>query len=395
LSGRDHAEQNGIRVLVAETEVGTDLGMISTRIYRVLAGDAASSGSAVPMELFAPLGADQSAGRRLLVLVLMVTLGLVAVVVLFANITARRIARPLRAMIEDVLSISRGKLDRRIRTENSFGEVAMLGWAVERMVDDLVEGQETQQALEKRKREIETLRGIRRNLRPMEIDPPVGFSFETLLVDARGGGTGDFADALSDGDGRPTLVVGGTGERGMSGAMLMAMTRAYLRVAILDGHSPSGSCERANLALNRDLARGLFASAMVARLEPSNSEVELVSAGHSAPAIRWDAQGQQLRKLQPNGIALGFDKGPVFRKSMETLKLTLAPGDALFLFSPAAFEEPTKEGKPLGEAGVFALAKYALQHGLSAMEEKLHEQVGGSPAGDLAFALCRATPAQS
>ncbi|MBO46762.1 MAG: hypothetical protein CMJ96_07685 [Planctomycetes bacterium] len=390
LSGKQYSAGSGVQVLVGRGEVLIGEESVESKVFRVRKASEEEGVVGQTLDLFAPSKDSANPEQRFVVLVLLVTAGLVGVVILFASITARRVAFPLKTLTEDVLTISRGRLNHRIRTEDAVGEVAMLGWAVDRMVDDLVEGQETQRSLEKRQQEVETLREIRRNLRPMEIDPPKGFKVETLLVESDDAGTGDFADALSDGEGRPTLVVGATATRGMPGALLMAMTRAYLRVAILDGLSPTESADRTNLALNRDLSRGLYASAMIARLNPSDGSIELVSSGHKSPAIRWDAEAGIFRKLQPNGIALGFDRGPIFRRSMETLNLQLKIGDALFLFSPSAFEETNPKGKPLGENGVYALGKIAVEHGMSTMEEKLETFLGGQPHSDLAFAMCRA-----
>jgi len=390
LSGRQHQGPDNVRVQVAEAELSGAAGSRQVRVYRVI--ENSENSTREDLDLFAPMENDTTPGEKFLVQVLLVTAGLVVMVILLSTAVSKRIARPLRLITEDVLAISRGNFNRRIRTSGS-GEVEMLGWAVERMVDGLLDGQENQLALEKRQREADTLREIRRNLQPMKVAAPVGFSLATTTIESSGAGTGDFADALSDGDGRPTLLVGATAKRGMSGAMLMAMTRAYLRVGILEGQSPTEACDRANLALNRDLARGLYASAIISRLDPSSGEIELVSAGHKAPAIRWDAAAGQFRKLQPNGIALGFDKGPIFRKSLETLKLSLAAGDALFLYSPSVVDETNSAGnKKLGEAGLVSLAKLAIQDGLEAMEEKLRSYVGDSPKSDLAFALCKAEP---
>jgi serine phosphatase RsbU (regulator of sigma subunit) len=390
MAGKQYSAGSGIKVIVGSGDVAVGERKIPSKVFRVREASEEEGGLGRTLDLFAPAKGNSNPEQRFVVLVLLVTAGLVGVVILFASITARRVSLPLKTLTEDVLTISRGRLDHRIRTEDAVGEVAMLGWAVDRMLDDLVEGQETQRSLEKRQQEVETLREIRRNLRPMEIDPPKGFKVDTLLVESAGAGTGDFADALSDGEGRPTLVVGTTATRGMPGALLMAMTRAYLRVAILEGHSPAESADRTNLSLNRDLSRGLYASAMIARLEPSDGTVELVSSGHKSPAIRWDAEEGIFRKLQPNGIALGFDRGPIFRRSMETLSLQLKKGDALFLFSPSAFEETNPKAKPLGENGVYALGKIAVEEGMPAMEEKLKTFLGGQPRSDLAFAMCRA-----
>ncbi len=384
-AGRSYGGANGVRVRVGEFDVLVNGETKPSRVYRIFSNSEAGEDEA--LNLFAPVADDSLAGTRFLVLVLVVTGGLVGMVILFAALTARRVAFPLREMIEDVGAISRGRLDRRIRTGKAVGEAAMLGRSVERMVRDLVEGQETERILEERQREVRTLREIRRNLKPMPFEPPVGWEVEALTIESRGAGSGDFTDAVQDGDARPTLLVGSSAKRGLSGALLMAMTRAYLRVAILEGCSPFDACFQTNLALNRDLARGLYASAMVARLEPADGSVELVSAGHEAPAVRWEAATGKYLKLQPNGIALGFDRGPVFQRSLERMNITLHSGDALFLFCPGVAKEKNSAGRELGEAGVYALAKVAVEEGLEAVRARIESFVGGKPKADLAFAL--------
>jgi len=125
------------------------------------------------------------------------------------------------------------------------------------------------------------------------------------------------------------------------------------------------------------------------RLDPEDKNLALVSAGHKAPAVRWDAAHGQWRKIQPNGIALGFDSGPIFHESLEEVKIPLGTGDAVFLFSPGAFECANAKGRVLGEKGVYSLAKLAVEQDLEAMEKKLLGFLGGRPQSDLAFALLR------
>ncbi len=337
--------------------------------------------------LFAPVETNVSAKDELLILIVLVCGGLVIGTIIFGAIAARKVAEPLKSMVDDVMAISRGRLDRRVHAEGAVQEVAFLARAVDRMVRDLVVGQQNQEALDKRRRETESLRELRRNLQPLSSDAPFGFKVETLVVEAEGAGTGDFVDSLQDGNQHNTLAVGSTANRGMPGALLMAMTRAYMRGWILQGVSPAEACVGTNAALNRDLAKGLYASAVVLKLDHEAATCELVSAGHKAPAIKWDAAAGQLRKFQPNGIALGFDEGPIFRKSLETVAISLKPGDSIFLFSPGLFACKNPDGKQLGESGVYALAKVAVEMGLEEMEKKLRSFLRADPEGDLAFAL--------
>jgi serine phosphatase RsbU (regulator of sigma subunit) len=356
------------------------------RFYRV---PGATPGAEPQVTLFAPAEASADVSSRMLLLVALVTGSLVVAVVVVGAWTARRIARPLNEMVEDVLAISRGRLDRRIRGDDAVGEVAHLATAMDRMVNDLMQGRETERALAASRAEAENLRVLRRNLRPMRVTPPPGWEVETRLIETEAAGSGDFSDVLRDEAGRLTLVVGAPAAEGMPGALLMAMTRAYLRGALLAGTEPAAACDTANAALNRDLTRGLYCSAMVLRVDPADGAASLVSTGHQTPAIRWDAAAKQWKKLQPNGIALGFDEGPVFRKALETMNLVLQPGDAVVLASPAVLRAASPAGKELGEGGLAQLAKIGVESGLEAVEKKLRGFLGGGPESDLAFALIR------
>lgn len=344
--------------------------------------------------LYAPPDPAAGATDRILVLVVLVCAGMAAVVVLVGALTARRLASPLKDMVEDVLAISRGRLDRRIRGQNAAGEVAHLAVAVERMVDDLLAGQETEEALAASEEQAAGLQELRRNMQPMDFDRPTGWTVETRMLPAEGGG-GGFVDAMSDGDGRCTVLVGAASASGMGAALLMATTRAYLRSSLLGGAEPAVACDFTNTSLNRDLVRGLYASAMVARADPRNGAIELVSAGHQAAAIRFDAAAGQLRKLQPNGIALGFDRGPVFRNALETVQLTMEVGDGLFLFSPELYAAVSLKGQEVGESGAAQLAKIALEQDLDAVVRRLESFLGGPPEADLGFALLRRDAAVS
>lgn len=385
LAGLQSPSLHGLSVQAGDAEVGTLDGPVRTRIYTV---PPATPGGP-QLSAFAPTELGAKASTRLLLLVVLVTGSLVLATVVVGAWTARRVAAPLNDMVEDVLAISRGRLDRSIRGNQAVGEVAQLAVAVERMVADLREGQATERALVASQAEAEGLRTLRRNLRPMRLAPPPGWFVETLLIESQGASSGDFADALQDEAGRLTLVVGAPAAEGLPGALLMAMTRAYLRGAALSGADPAAACDAANAALNRDLSRGLYCAAMVLRVTPADGTAALVSTGHQTPAVRWDADAGHWLKLQPNGIALGFDEGPVFRKALETVQLEVKSGDAILLASPSVLRAASRSGKELGEGGLAALAKTALEEGMEAVERKLRAFVGDEPQADMAFALLR------
>ncbi len=373
----------GVRVQAGELTLPD--GQRRVRFYRVL-----EPGSNEPVAvLFAPEEAGTDVGRRMLVLIVLVSGSMVLATVLVGAWMARRVAAPLRDMVEDVLAISRGRLDHHVIADDAVGEVRHLAVAVDRMVEDLLESRETAEELAASRAEVEHLRELRRNLRPMEVVTPPGWEVESCLLEAEGAGGGDFVDTMTDEEGRLTVVVGSPAAEGMAGALLMAMTRAYLRGAVLTGADPALACDRANTALNRALSRGLYCSVMVLQVDPETGRAALVSAGHDAPAVRHDARAGVWKKVQPNGIALGFDEGPIFRNALETAVLELAPGDAVFLSSPSLARQRRPDGRELGEAGVATLARIALEEGLEAARDRLLAFLGGPPEDDLACTIVK------
>jgi serine phosphatase RsbU (regulator of sigma subunit) len=57
------------------------------------------------------------------------------------------------------------------------------------------------------------------------------------------------------------------------------------------------------------------------------------------------------------GIALGFDKGPVFDRTLKIVRLELAPGDRAVLYTPGITRITGADGSALGEARFAGLVK--------------------------------------
>ena len=392
-----HTSQSGLVVQVGKGKVDVD-GETVDKIIVMTAPANTGGQNSISEVFYAPLDSMATGATedeiRLIWLVVLVFGAFVLIVVIMALITAKRITRPLNEMVGDVLKISRGHVDTSISAENAVGEVAHLAIAIERMVDDLVESQEQAQALVDSLSETANLRDVQRRLRPMDIPVVNNWEVSTCVLEAEGPGTGDFVDAMRDDeDGFVTAWVGAPSISGLAGALIMTMTRSYLRVRSLSGMALAESIDAANFALHRDLAKGMYCTVMAARFNPQTGEGEIVSAGHQSPAVRFDAESGEIRTLQPNGIALGFDGGPIFRNSVETLQLQLKDGDAMFMYSPRATACENAAGKELGEKGVYALAKIAIDSGLEVMQAKLLQYLGDNAHPDLGFVLIRNTKA--
>ncbi|MGQ0613718.1 MAG: PP2C family protein-serine/threonine phosphatase [Planctomycetaceae bacterium] len=261
---------------------------------------------------------------------------------------ANRAATGIRALARDLEAIGRGRLDLRVST-SAGGEVGYAQRTAERMAKNLQLIQTTgsgdlDEAVTK---ELDMAGQIHASLRPQ--DPPrlPGYELETLFKAGRDIG-GDYFDYVELEGGRFAILLADCAEsmRGVPAAMVMAMTRAYLKTTIAGDSSPADWLKAANRRLSRDLKAGMAVTALICVLEPATGEVVAVSAGHR-PMVLW-RQGKTAT-INPNGIALGLDIGPVFEKTLEEKRLTLQKNDRLVLYTDGVLSAKNDGGEMYGE----------------------------------------------
>ena len=88
-------------------------------------------------------------------------------------------------------------------------------------------------------------------------------------------------------------------------------------------------------------------------VDPGEGIASVACAGHKIPLIRYTAADKKVRLIQPEGIALGFDKGPVFDRAMSVLQVPLDPGDRLVLVNTGAVTITNPKGAELGEKPLY------------------------------------------
>jgi sigma-B regulation protein RsbU (phosphoserine phosphatase) len=122
----------------------------------------------------------------------------------------------------------------------------------------------------------------------------------------------------------------------------------------------SGDVVEGLRSVNRHLAkgvrRGMYVTAIYALLEPATGEVEVACAGHKVPLLRYTASDGKVRTTQPEGIALGFDRGPVFDHALQTVKVEMASGDRLILSNTGPLQVLNAKGEELGEKAFYRIA---------------------------------------
>lgn len=303
-------------------------------------------------------------------LFLVVTAAVVSVGAVVSAMIAMQISKPLNVLVNDVRAIARGNLHHRTNTKGS-GEVRGLAQAIDKMAHTLQGAQDAEIEFGVREREREVAMQVAESLLPEDTPTLPGYSVAMAHVGSDEPG-GDFHDYQEMDNGRLALFVCDVSGKGVPGAIVGATARAYLKSELEQFSDAEQSLKRVNRAVARDVRRGMFVTALGMVIDSKEHVATVACAGHKLPLVRWDAAAGQVKLIQPGGIALGFDKGPVFDRSLELIRAPLEPGDRLLIAGTGAVQVQNPEGEELGEKALYrAFARHAKKEPKEIMERLL------------------------
>jgi sigma-B regulation protein RsbU (phosphoserine phosphatase) len=204
-----------------------------------------------------------------------------------------------------------------------------------------------------------------------------------------GGDYFDYVEMPGDAIG---IVIGDVCGHGLGSALIMAVTRAYLRPLAVSNESPGAILTRLNQFLHDDLQHDRhFVTLFLARLDPSSRTLAFASAGH-LPAFVLDRAGAVKATLDSNGCPLALFGTMCYPTSDS---LTLDPGDVLVLLTDGVTEAEAPDGRIFGSEG--ALQVIGAHRGESAMaivhhvrDAVRHFAGQATQADDVTVVICKA-----
>jgi serine phosphatase RsbU (regulator of sigma subunit) len=249
------------------------------------------------------------------------------------------------------------------------GEIMMLARSIDQMAIGLEEAHDAQIELSKREREVGLAAEVREALLPDAAPQVQGYDLGNLHVASPSPG-GDFHDFIELPGKRIGLLVCEVSGRGIPGALVGAIARSYLRVELALGEDVAATLSRVNREIARDVRRGMYVTALYVVLDPAENTALVACAGHKLPLVRFTASDGKVRLVQPEGIALGFDKGPVFDKALQVQKFSIEPGDRILLANTGPVRVKNRKDEEIGEKAFYRLV---LQHASAPTEAMLAE----------------------
>lgn len=160
---------------------------------------------------------------------------------------------------------------------------------------------------------------------------------------------GDLYNFIETEGGRFCFMVGDVSGKGVPASLFMAVAKTLLEseARANKGQDCSLILDRTNEGLCRDNHECMFVTVLFGVLDIHSGEVEFCSAGHPLPFL-IRRNGEISQPTGTTAMALGVMEGVPFQSQ----RLTLAPGDALVLYSDGVSEAFSASGAMFGEVGL-------------------------------------------
>ncbi len=159
---------------------------------------------------------------------------------------------------------------------------------------------------------------------------------------------GDFFEVVSLGEDEAVVSLGDVSGKGPQAALLAALARTAFHAAVREHDDPARILSTMNEMLLPALERvQAFITVAVARLESNPLALAYASAGHVEPVL-WHEGEERLELLPATGLPLGVAPEAAY----DSVKVELAPGSVVVLYSDGVTEAEDPDGKVLGLQGL-------------------------------------------
>jgi PAS domain S-box-containing protein len=190
---------------------------------------------------------------------------------------------------------------------------------------------------------------------------------------------GDYFDFIPMIDGSLVIAVADAKGHGFSSALVMALTRAYVRCFAAMQLEIDDILARANQMLLKDLEHGHFVTLFLARLNPDSRSLSYASAGH-VPGFVFLDSGNVKCTLDSTGPPLGLFSGSKF--SLQPA-IRLDPGEIALFLTDGVTESTTPDGHQFGAQRVLDYVRTFNHDSASNIADGIYRAARDFVQGDL------------
>jgi len=180
---------------------------------------------------------------------------------------------------------------------------------------------------------------------------------------------GDYFDFIHQQDGSIVIVMGDVKGHGYGSALLMALTRAYLRSFASMHLEVHEILARINHMLLKDLEQHQFVTLCLVRLQPEGRKLSYANAGH-VPGFLLFSSGEMKQSLDSTGPPLGLFAESEF---LQPGTICLEGGEMLILTTDGITEAASRDGNQFGAQRVLDYARTHAHEPASQIASGMHQ----------------------
>ena len=295
------------------------------------------------------------------------------------------ITNPIKLLMRDMNEVSGGNLNHQT-VAHSKDEVGLLAQTFGRMTTALRAAHDQELQSKALEHDLAIASEIQSNLVPKRMLKVQGYDISAYYRPSKEVG-GDYYDFIQVDDDNEGVIVADVSGKGVPGSLVMTMARAFIRMEAERGKNPSpaDTLMKANRMLAQDIKKGMFVTALYCILNKRTNELRVASAGHN-PLVVWRAASNNVELVNPNGIALGFDKGPVFERTVKEVTISLGHGDRIVAFTDGTVEAMNSANQEFGDDRFYTLIRDLAPRDsnqmLNLIVKALDEHKGHAPQSD-------------
>jgi len=310
---------------------------------------------------------------------------IIAAVYLVAKRLAKLVTDPIMTLGEGARIIGNSNLDHTIEI-HSGDEIEELANTFNRMTADLKEYirnlTETTAAKERIQSELKVATDIQASLLPRLFPAfPERAEFDIFAsMDPAKEVGGDFYDFFFIDDNNLCFLIADVADKGVPAALYMMVAKTLLKSEGQRLGEPDKILLHVNNILAADNENCMFVTVFCAILDTRTGEVRFANAGHNPPLIM---ESEGIRYLT---LKAGFVLGPIPDSEYVTERITMQPGDILFLYTDGVTEAKNPSAEMYGEPRLLDALRIGPQKVLPEMIHFIRDEVtkhaNGAPQSD-------------
>jgi len=293
------------------------------------------------------------------------------------------VTKPLKALLTDINIVSGGDLAHETKAQ-STDEIGYLARTFNLMTKSLSSAHEAELENKAMEHELNIATEIQSNLLPHKIPKIPGLEIGAYYRPSKEVG-GDYYDFIQIDQNHLGIIVADVSGKGIPGSMVMTMARSLIRMEAERNLSTADTLVKTNRILARDIRRGMFVTALYALLDISKRTLLVSSAGHNPMVIYRKSTGK-YELVNPNGIALGFDKGPIFERTIKETSIQLGFGDRIVLYTDGVVEAMSPTSVEFGDDRFYKMVQLLSEKDsnvfINTIMKSLDEHKGEAPQHD-------------